>query len=136
LTVSGTTNSSISLSWSASTGATSYQVYRNGASVGSSTSTSYTDTGLSASTSYTYDVTAINSAGTSAASSTVTGMTDSTAPYSQAVTATITTQYVAGRINVTQYNELGAAYGYNANITLYLCGSTWTDSATCGPLFY
>jgi poly(3-hydroxybutyrate) depolymerase len=56
-------------------------------------------------------------------------------PYSQKVTDTITNHYVAGRINVTQYNQLGAEYGYNTVITLYLCGSTWTDSSTCGPMY-
>lgn len=135
LAVSATTSSSISLSWNASSGATSYQIYRNGANVGTSTSTSYTDSGLNASTTYTYDVVAVNSVGSSAASSTVQGTTQSAIPYSQAVTATITTHYVAGRINVTQYISLGTEYGYNANLTLYLCGSTWTDSATCGPMY-
>jgi len=135
LAVSGTTSTSVSLSWSASTGATSYSVFRNGVSVGTSTTTSYTDSGLNASTSYSYYVEAVNSVGSSAPSGTVTGTTASSVPYSQAVTATVTNQYVAGRINVTQYLQLGQEYGYNANITLYLCGSTWTDSASCGPMF-
>jgi hypothetical protein len=135
LAVTATTSSSVSLGWSASSGATSYTVYRNSTSVGTTSSTSYTDSGLNASTSYTYDVTATNSAGTSAASGTVTGTTQSTVLYSQKVTDTITNHYVAGRINVTQYNQLGAEYGYLAELTLYLCGSTWTDSSTCGPMY-
>ena len=134
LTVTGTTNSSVSLSWTASSGATSYAVYRNGVNVGTTSSTTYTDTGLSASTSYTYDVTATDSAGTSAASSTVTGTTTSSVPYSQVVTATVVNQYVAGRITLAQYLTLGQEYGYDTNITLYLCGTTWTDSSTCGPM--
>ncbi len=56
-------------------------------------------------------------------------------PWSQKVTDTVTNHYVAGRINVTQYNQLGAEYGYNAMLTLYLCGTTWTDSSTCGPMY-
>ncbi|HEY8023832.1 MAG TPA: PHB depolymerase family esterase [Burkholderiaceae bacterium] len=135
LAVSGTTSSSVSLSWSASAGAASYSVFRNGVSVGTSTSTSYTDSGLNASTTYSYYVEAVNSAGSSSPSGTVSGTTQSSVPYSQAVTATVTNQYVAGRINVNQYLQLGQEYGYNANITLYLCGSTWTDSASCGPMF-
>ncbi len=55
-------------------------------------------------------------------------------PYSKSVTDTITNHYVAGRLTVTQYNQLGAEYGYNTVITLYLCGSTWTNSPTCGPM--
>ncbi|MBV8634672.1 MAG: fibronectin type III domain-containing protein, partial [Burkholderiaceae bacterium] len=135
LAVSGTTSTSISLSWSASSGATSYSVFRNGVSVGSSTSTSYTDSGLNPSTTYGYYVEAVNSAGTSAASSTVSGTTASSQPYSKAVTDTVTNHYVAGRITVNQYLQLGQEYGYNAEITLYLCGSTWTDSASCGPMY-
>ncbi|HEX7642345.1 MAG TPA: hypothetical protein VF472_09115 [Burkholderiaceae bacterium] len=135
LAVSGTTVNSISLSWTASSGATSYKIFRNGTSVGTSTSTSYTDGGLTASTTYSYYVEAVNSAGTSAASSTVNGTTASNVAYSQAVTDTVTNHYVAGRINVNQYLQLGQEYGYNAMITLYLCGSTWTDSASCGPMY-
>lgn len=62
--LSGTpSSSSVSLSWSAASGATSYSVYRNGSKVGSPTGTSYTDSGLSANTTYTYQVSASNSAG-------------------------------------------------------------------------
>ncbi len=75
LKVTGTTSSSVSLSWTASSGATGYNVYRNGAKVGSATSTSFTDSGLASSTSFTYAVTATNSAGESAKSGTVQGTT-------------------------------------------------------------
>jgi poly(3-hydroxybutyrate) depolymerase len=71
---------------------------------------------------------------TTAHATTTTTTTTTTLVYSQAVTATVTTHYTAGRINVTQYNQLGAKYGYNANITLYKCGTTWTNSSTCGPM--
>ncbi|NUR98602.1 MAG: chitinase [Kribbellaceae bacterium] len=67
-TASGT---SINLSWSAASGATSYNVYRNGTKVGSPTGTSYTDSGLAANTSYSYQVSASNSAGEGAKSSSV-----------------------------------------------------------------
>lgn len=79
LTVTGTTSSSVSLSWSAETGAASYNVYRNGSKVNASavTTNSYTDSGLVASTAYNYAVTAVNSSGESAQSATVTGTTKS-----------------------------------------------------------
>jgi hypothetical protein len=67
-TASGT---SVNLSWSAASGATTYNVYRNGTKVGSPSGTSYTDSGLSANTSYTYQVSASNSAGEGAKSSSV-----------------------------------------------------------------
>jgi poly(hydroxyalkanoate) depolymerase family esterase len=65
---------------------------------------------------------------------TATTTTTSTTGYSQAVTATVTNHYIAGRLNVTQYGQMGTKYGYNTSITLYKCGTTWTNSATCGPL--
>ncbi|SOD84102.1 chitinase family 18 [Streptomyces sp. Ag109_G2-15] len=77
LSVSGTTSSSVSLSWSAVSGATGYNVYRNGTKVTAVTGTSSTVTGLSASTSYSFQVTATNSAGESAKSTAVTGTTTS-----------------------------------------------------------
>ena len=69
----------IALTWTGGTGATSYNVYRSttlGAE-GSApyktglTATSYTDTGLTAGTTYFYQVAAVNSAGTSAKSAEV-----------------------------------------------------------------
>ncbi|MFD0670969.1 fibronectin type III domain-containing protein [Cohnella sp. GCM10027633] len=79
LSSSGVTSSSVSLSWNASTdnvGVTGYDVYRGGTLVGSTASTSYTNTGLAASTSYTFTVRAKDAAGNvSAASSPLTATT-------------------------------------------------------------
>lgn len=110
LAVTGTTASTVSLSWAASTGATSYNVYRNGSKVTPSgvASTSYTDSGLSASTSYGYTVTAVNSAGESGASSQVTG---TTAAAATCYTATNYAHVVAGRAHDT----LGFAYANGSN---------------------
>ncbi len=66
LTVTGVTTSTASLSWTASTdnvGVTGYNVYRSGSQVGTSTLTTYTDTGLAPSTTYTYTVAAYDAAG-------------------------------------------------------------------------
>jgi chitodextrinase len=56
----------ISLAWNASsdagTGVAGYRVLRNGVQVGSVTSTTFTDSGLAASTSYSYTVTAFDAA--------------------------------------------------------------------------
>ncbi|WP_150267156.1 carbohydrate binding domain-containing protein [Paenibacillus tepidiphilus] len=57
--------SSVKVSWTASTdnvGVTGYEVYRNGVKVGTAAGTSYTDTGLTGSTSYTYTVKAFDAA--------------------------------------------------------------------------
>ncbi|ANP49157.1 chitinase [Streptomyces griseochromogenes] len=77
LSVSGTTSSSVSLSWPTVSGATGYNVYRDGTKVSAVTGTSATVTGLSASTSYSFQITATNSAGESAKSAAVTGTTTS-----------------------------------------------------------
>jgi fibronectin type 3 domain-containing protein len=76
---------SILLSWTASSGATSYLVYRFNVSsgydyLGTTSSPSYTDQGLNPSTSYSYEVFASNSAGTSGASNIAATTTLAAAP--------------------------------------------------------
>ncbi|MGI5514230.1 chitinase [Streptomyces sp. CA-106131] len=78
LAVSSTTSSSVSLAWNAVSGATGYNVYRSGTKVAAVTGTSATVTGLSPSTSYSFQVTATNAAGESAKSSPVTATTAAT----------------------------------------------------------
>ncbi|MEV7451452.1 glycoside hydrolase family 18 protein [Streptomyces nigra] len=78
LSVSGRTSSSISLAWNTVSGATGYNVYRNGTKVTAVGGTSATVTGLAASTSYSFQVTATNAAGESGKSATVTGTTTAT----------------------------------------------------------
>ena len=64
LAVTGVSSSSVSLSWTAPSGTVSgYYIYRNGTRVTSVTGTSATVTGLAASTTYTFTVSAFNSAG-------------------------------------------------------------------------
>ncbi|MFC5201886.1 glycoside hydrolase family 6 protein [Streptomyces kaempferi] len=78
LTVSSTTSNSATLSWSASTdntAVTGYDVYRDGTKVASATTTSYTDSGLAASTTYQYTVKAKDAAGNVSASSTAVSAT-------------------------------------------------------------
>ena len=140
LTVSSTTTSSVTLAWNASTGATLYNVYRSGIIVGSSASTSYTDDGLSPGATYIYavtavstnhipTVTAVNSSGESAGSQAI-----KTATQPEAVTAPLTLHFAEGRITGPQYRQLGQEYGHYTPFTLFLCGSTWTNSSTCGSL--
>lgn len=56
------------LTWTPNPSATSYAIYRNGAYIGSSSATEFTDTGLSPSTTYSYSIMAANAYGNSAAS--------------------------------------------------------------------
>ena len=76
LAVTGTTSSSVSLSWAAPSGTvTGYHVSQDGGQVATVTGTTDTVTGLAASTSYTFTVSAYNSAGQSPASNQVSATT-------------------------------------------------------------
>ena len=67
LTVTGTSTTSVSLSWTAPSGTvTSYNVYENGTKAATVAGTTDTVTGLDAGASYTFAVAATNSAGESA----------------------------------------------------------------------
>lgn len=119
LTVTGVSDTSVALSWTAVSGATGYHVYRGGTKITSSpvTATAYTATGLSAGTAYTFTVTAVSASGESAqstpASATTTGGTTPPVCY----TASNYAQVAAGRA----YHSLGYAYadGSNQNMGLY-----------------
>ena len=72
VTATAQSSTSILVAWTASTdnvGVTGYKVYRNASQVGTSASTSYTDTGLSPSTTYSYTVSAYDAAGNNSAQS-------------------------------------------------------------------
>jgi len=103
LTAGTPTSTSVSLSWTASTdnvGVTGYDVYRGTTLVGSSSTTSYSVTGLTAATTYSFTVKAKDAAGNVSASSSALsvttangGTTDTTAPsVPTGLTAGTTTQ--------------------------------------------
>ncbi|UUU44536.1 glycoside hydrolase family 18 protein [Streptomyces sp. NBC_00162] len=77
LTASATSSTSVSLSWAAVPGATSYTVHRDGAAPLSVTSAAASVTGLAASTAYTFQVSAVNAAGASPKSAPVSVTTTS-----------------------------------------------------------
>ena len=83
LSVTGTSPSTVSLAWTASTenvGVTGYKIYRGGVQIGSSGVASYTDTGLTASTTYSYTVSAYDAAGNNSAQSAAVRATTTTLP--------------------------------------------------------
>ncbi|MFE9775728.1 chitinase [Streptomyces sp. NPDC005931] len=74
------TSTSVALSWSPVAGATGYAVYRDGDKVQTVSGTSATVSGLTPSTAYAFQVTALNDAGESARSATVTATTGGSGP--------------------------------------------------------
>jgi chitinase len=84
LRVTATTSTSVSLAWNASTdniGVTGYDVFRNAALAGATAATSFTVSGLSANTTYSFTVKAKDAAGNvSPASNTVTATTTNDSP--------------------------------------------------------
>ncbi|WCF09588.1 glycosyl hydrolase family 18 protein [Paenibacillus thiaminolyticus] len=81
LAVTGFSSTAVSLSWSAASdnvGVTGYEVYRNGTLAGTTAFTSYTVTGLTPDTSYSFAVKAKDAAGNASASSAA--VTVTTAP--------------------------------------------------------
>lgn len=88
LSASAVSSSQISLSWTASTdtvGVTGYKIYRGGTQIAteaatSTSATTYSDTGLQASTAYTYTVAAYDAAGNTSAQSASASATTNTTP--------------------------------------------------------
>jgi hypothetical protein len=117
-------NVSVSLSWTASTGATSYNVYRGTTSGSESTTpiatgitaTTYNDTGLTNGHIYYYEVTGVNSAGTS--------------PMSNEASATPEASGGDPTIGVLpSYNDVYANW---KNAGLALVGGIPTNRSQCG----
>jgi len=105
LRVTTPNSNNISFTWNGVADATGYNFYRNGAKVGSSTTTSYIDTGLQPSTNYQNYVTATKGTAESPASNTITSSTTS-AWNCQQWTASNYDQVAAGRA----YQQLGYVY--------------------------
>ncbi len=66
LQTTGVTTNSVSIKWNASSdnvGVKGYNVFRSGTKIGTTTSTSYTNTGLTANTTYSYSISAYDAAG-------------------------------------------------------------------------
>ncbi|WP_329293541.1 glycoside hydrolase family 18 protein [Streptomyces pseudovenezuelae] len=130
LAVSGTTSSSVSLTWNTVSGATGYNVYRNGTKVTAVTGTSATVTGLTASTSYSFQVTAVNSAGESAKSGAVTGTTSaSTGTGGGAVPKHAVTGYWQNFNNGATVQKLSAVQSQYDIIAVAFADATTTPGA-------
>ena len=141
-TANATSSTEIDLSWTASTGngvdpVAGYQIFRDAAQVGTTTSgTAYADTGLIASTTYTYVVKAYDTVGNvSASSSPATATTGNfgldgkaeNSAFSNSVAATLTTSKPDDVIIVFA-NTTNSFTGISDT-----AGLTWNERAIGGP---
>ncbi len=136
-------DTSVLVTWSNVTGATGFQVQRQVSGTWTSEGTlgtgvtSYTDTGLHEVTSYSYQVIATNSAGSSAPSATVSATTLPSAP-----TGLTATGVAWNQVNLTWTDHSAVAYYYyvqqspdNVNWTTIasIYGSTTNSYTAAGP---
>jgi chitodextrinase len=136
----GSTVTSVSLSWDASTddvGVAGYHVYRDGNLVGSPGGTSFTDTGLTVSSSYTYTISAFDAAGNESAQSAPfsTSSSDDTTPPSTP-TNVHTTTVLDGSISLAwtaSTDDVGVT-GYKIYRDGNLVGTSTTTSYTDNSL--
>lgn len=122
LVATATTTTQIGITWSASTGATSYQLERSSLGsgytpIGYPTVTSYTDT-VSSGTTYVYQVRAVSSGGTSAPSNK--DLSTTIIFFDEPVTAGVTT------IKAQHVIELRQAVNA-VRVAAALAASSWTD---------
>ena len=130
--MTGTTDTGATLAWNAVSGAAGYNVYRGGTKVGSATGTSYTDSGLSAATTYSYTVAAVDSSGAvGAVSAPVTATTTGAAP--QCYTTDNYRQVQAGRAH--QSGGYTYANGSSQYMGLYNVAITHTLKETSPGYF-
>ena len=99
-TTSALCGGNVNLTWNASANAKNYKVYRNGVLATTTTNTTFADTGLTVSTSYTYTVAASNDSGDSAVATLVTGSSGSCIAVAPVITVTTDTT-CGGRIIIS-----------------------------------
>lgn len=115
----------INLSWTTSTGATSYDIYRNGSLYTNITSTSFSNTYVTTGTTYTYYVAAKNASSSVNNSNGTLSRTANCAPGSFTVTATATCSGSTSAINITWTTSSNAtSYDIYRNGNLYASNVT------------
>ncbi|OHA85378.1 MAG: hypothetical protein A2591_01635 [Candidatus Yonathbacteria bacterium RIFOXYD1_FULL_52_36] len=120
----------INLAWTASTdavGVTGYRIYRNGAQITTTTGTTYSNTGLTAATTYTYTVQAYDAAGNSSAQAAGVSATTQSAP-----TPTPTLTLSANPTSITTGNSTTLTWS-STNATSCTASNGWSGAkATSG----
>ena len=129
LTATAASCSQINLSWTASTGTvTGYYVYRNSTKIATVSTTSYSDTGLSASTEYSYYVVAYNSNGNSGNSNTAKATTPACGTVPGAPSNLTAAAASCSQINLSWTASTGTVTGYYVYQNSTEIGSTASTS--------
>jgi chitodextrinase len=134
LAKTATTATSVSLSWTAATdnvGVTGYKIFRGGTQVGTSATTTYTDTGLAPSNTYSYTVAANDAAGNTSAQSTALSAAttaDTTAPSVPAAPTLSTRTLTSITLSWTAATDNVGVTGYK----IFRGGTQVGTSATTG----
>lgn len=155
LSATTVSSSAINVSWTASTdavGVTGYKIFRNGTQIGTSASASYSDTGLSASTLYSYTVSAYDAASNNSSQSTGASATtqapppaDTTPPIISSITSSSITQTGATIAWTTNENSdtqveygLTTSYGQSTtlNASLVTSHSATLSSLSAGSVYH
>jgi cellulose 1,4-beta-cellobiosidase len=134
VTATATSSSTITINWQPSPGATHYTIYRgtgyftlaNSADLGTVTVPSFTDTGLSAGTTYFYEIIASNGAGRSAPSSPAAYATTASA----APTTPSTPTGVGIRGIVATTNSIQISWDQSPDATSYI---VYRSTSSSGP---
>ena len=130
LAVTGTTATSASLSWTPAPGAAGYNIDRDGQQVGTTAGTTYTDSGLSPSTAYSYTVEAYGTSGdTSPASSTVSATTQASSSSGGGSSTGPVTSGMAGKC----LDDFQDSSANGAIADLYTCNGTAAQNWTVEP---
>ncbi len=122
------TKNSVTLSWSASLGATSYDVLFNGKTTFGIKTTSYTVTGLAKGTAYSYSICAKNSSTSSAYSPTATVMT---IPDPPEMPANVRAGAAANSVTIS-WSAAARAAGYDVYIGGKVYDATGTETTITG----
>ncbi|WP_394327626.1 discoidin domain-containing protein [Paenibacillus macquariensis] len=136
LTTTVVSSNQINLNWTASTdnvGVVGYQVFRGSTQVGTPTGTTFNDTGLTASTAYSYKVKAVDAAGNlSANSNTATATTTATTPTPDTQAPTAPSNLTTTVISSNQINLNWTASTDNVGVVGYQVfrGSTQVGTPT------
>jgi fibronectin type 3 domain-containing protein len=131
LTATAVSSSQINLTWTASTGASGYKIYRAGVQIATTTGTTYANTGLAASTTYCYTVAAYDTAGNNSAQSvskcaTTSASADTTAPSVPSLTVSAAS---SSQINLSWTTSTDTGGSGLAGYKIYRSGTLLTTTS-------